>query len=172
MKPASDAEASAELIRRLYKELFWEWDLTSIDKWFSPEFRSSEMPPGIPSGPEGVRQFYAAIRSSFPDLQYSVEDVIAQGDKVVVRWRWIATHAPQVSRSGAHRPRGITHGNCHLQGRGRESCSALGRGQRPQPSAGSRRRGARTPMTSVPGPKQSTVRRTSGWSGPACTRWV
>jgi len=93
VKPASEAEANAALIRRLYKELFWEWDLTSIDKWFSPDFRSSEMPPGIPSGPEGVRQFYAAIRSSFPDLKYSVEDVIAQGDKVVVRWRWMATHA-------------------------------------------------------------------------------
>ena len=105
MTPTSQAEVNTALIRRVYKELFWDWDLASVDRWFSPDFHSSEMPSGIPRGPDGVRQFYATIRSSFPDLKYSVEDVIAEDDKVVVRWRWIATHTGSfrgLSPTGRH----------------------------------------------------------------------
>ena len=85
-------ESNAAFVRQLYSELFHDWNLESIDKSFAPEFRSSEMPPGAPSGPTGVRQFYGVIRAAFPDLTYTVEDLIAQGDKVVVRWCWNATH--------------------------------------------------------------------------------
>ena len=50
------------------------------------------MSAGTPPGPEGFRQFYARLRSAFPDLRYTVDDLIAEGDKVVVRWTWSCTH--------------------------------------------------------------------------------
>lgn len=43
-------------------------------------------------GPEGGKQFAAMMRSAFPDFEYTVEDEIAEGDKVVNRWVVQATH--------------------------------------------------------------------------------
>lgn len=41
---------------------------------------------------EGLRQFVAMFLSAFPDMQIAVEDEIAEGDKVVTRWRARGTH--------------------------------------------------------------------------------
>jgi steroid delta-isomerase-like uncharacterized protein len=89
---ADDVEHNKQLVRRLYDELFSKWNLAIIDEVFAPDFNGHEMPPGMPRGPEGIRQFYAGIRAGLPDLQLSVEDMIGEGDKVVVRWRGRATH--------------------------------------------------------------------------------
>ena len=85
-------EANKALIRRLYEEVFVNWNLDVVDQLIGPEFVGHEMPPGTPRGPLGFKQFYSSLRSAFPDLHYAVDDVIAQGDKVVVRWTWQCTH--------------------------------------------------------------------------------
>lgn len=89
---ADEVEQNKGLIRRLYDELFMKWNFAVVDELFSPEFVGHEMPPGMPRGPEGIRQFYGGIRAGLPDVQLTVEDVIAEKDKVVVRWRARATH--------------------------------------------------------------------------------
>ena len=89
---ANDVERNKQVIRRLYDELFSKWNFAVVDEIFSSEFVSHDMPPGMPRGPEGVRQFYGMIRAGLPDVQLVVEDMIADGDKVVVRWRAQATH--------------------------------------------------------------------------------
>jgi steroid delta-isomerase-like uncharacterized protein len=43
-------------------------------------------------GPEGIKQFYSALREAFPDIHFTIEDQIAQGDRVVTRWSARATH--------------------------------------------------------------------------------
>ena len=87
-----DVEQNRRIIRRLYDELFSKWNLPVIEELFSPDFVGHEMPPGTPRGPAGVRQFYAGIRAGLPDVNLTPEDIIAEGDKVVVRWRARATH--------------------------------------------------------------------------------
>ena len=89
---ARDARENTRVIRRLYDELFAKWNFAIVDEVFSPDFVSHDMPPGLPRGPEGVRQFYGMIRTGLPDVTLAVEDMIAEGDKVVVRWRATATH--------------------------------------------------------------------------------
>jgi predicted ester cyclase len=85
-------EENKALIRRLYDEVFLKWNLDVVDELIGPEFVGHEMPPGTPGGPGGFKQFYGLIRSAFPDLRYAVDDLIAEGDKVVVRWTWQCTH--------------------------------------------------------------------------------
>jgi predicted ester cyclase len=85
-------EANKSIIRRLYKEVFGDWDLSVIDELIGPDFLGHGVPAGTPRGPEGFRQFYASLRAAFPDLRYTVEDMIAENDRVVVRWRWEGTH--------------------------------------------------------------------------------
>ena len=90
---AGDTAAENErIVRRLYDELYSKWNFAVVDELFSPDFVSHDMPPGLPRGPEGVRQFYGMIRAGLPDVTLKVEDVVATGDRVVVRWRAKATH--------------------------------------------------------------------------------
>ena len=89
---ADEVEQNKRLVRRLYDEFFFKWNFAVIDDLISPDFIGHEMPPGMPRGPEGIRQFYGRIRAGLPDVQLTVEDLIGEKDKVVVRWRARGTH--------------------------------------------------------------------------------
>jgi steroid delta-isomerase-like uncharacterized protein len=47
---------------------------------------------GIPGGPEDMRRALIAIREGFPDIHVTIEDIVAEGDRVVVRNTWRGTH--------------------------------------------------------------------------------
>jgi len=91
-RSADGTRYNKEIIRRLYDEVFVKWNLAVVDELVSADFVCHAMPPGTPPGPAGFRQFYGTIRTTFADVRYTVEDLIAEGDKVVVRWKWDATH--------------------------------------------------------------------------------
>jgi predicted ester cyclase len=90
--PQDIAAANKELVRRFYQEVFVDWNLALVDEVVSPEFRSHDWPEGGPTGAQAFRDFYSQVRSAFPDTHYEVDDLIAGGDKVVVRWRLLGTH--------------------------------------------------------------------------------
>ncbi len=48
--------------------------------------------PGLESGREGFKTFVTTFREAFPDLQVTVEDMIAEGDKVAARATMRGTH--------------------------------------------------------------------------------
>jgi steroid delta-isomerase-like uncharacterized protein len=50
------------------------------------------LPPGVPAGLEGVKQVFRLLHTAFPDLQIEIEDLIAEGDKVVGRVTARGTH--------------------------------------------------------------------------------
>ncbi|MFL5561825.1 MAG: ester cyclase [Gemmatimonadaceae bacterium] len=89
---ADIAAANKKLVRRFYKEVYVDWKMALVDEVVSPRFISHDWPEGGPTGPEGFRNFYSAIRSALPDARYAVDDMIAEGDRVVVRWRLLGTH--------------------------------------------------------------------------------
>jgi len=70
-------------------------DLDVAYRNFAPEFvdRGSDVPPGMPPGPEGAKQYVGGALKKVPDLKVVIEDVIAEDDKVVVRNRWSGTDA-------------------------------------------------------------------------------
>lgn len=86
------AEDNKAIIRRLYDQLFGQWNLALIDELFSPDYIGHELPAGTPRGPAGVHQLYADIRADFPGITLTVQDIIGEGDKVVTRW--VAESAP------------------------------------------------------------------------------
>jgi steroid delta-isomerase-like uncharacterized protein len=86
------AAANKGLVRRFYKEVFVDWNMALVDEVVSPQFTSHDWLEGGPTGPQAFRDFYAAIRSALPDARYEVDDLIAEGDRVVVRWRLLGTH--------------------------------------------------------------------------------
>src|SRR6185312_10291512 len=86
------AAANKELVRRFYKEVYVNWNMALADDVLSPQFTSHDWPEDGPTGPKAFRAYYSAIRSALPDARYEVDDLVAEGDKVVVRWRLLGTH--------------------------------------------------------------------------------
>jgi steroid delta-isomerase-like uncharacterized protein len=77
----------------MVEEMFNQGNLSRADEFLAPDFvEREELPPGIPRGREGVIQLTSMLRSAFPDLQATIDDIIAEGDKVVIRQTWTGTH--------------------------------------------------------------------------------
>jgi steroid delta-isomerase-like uncharacterized protein len=84
--------ANKELLRRFYKEVYVDWNMSLVDDVVSPQFTSHDWPADGPTGPQAFRDYYTELRSAVPDARYEVDDLIAEGDRVVVRWRLLGTH--------------------------------------------------------------------------------
>ena len=86
------SEKNKAIIRRYYEDLWNPWDLEAANALISPEmeFRGSL---GITvRGIEGFRGYMSTVRSAFPDFHNRVEDLVAEGDKVVARLTYTGTH--------------------------------------------------------------------------------
>jgi len=85
-------EANKQLARDYFKA-FLQADRDWWAKHIAPTFRRND--PGLPFevvGPEGVKKLADALHPGIPDMQLPIEDVIAEGEKVLVRLRVKGTH--------------------------------------------------------------------------------
>jgi len=90
MMTPDDAKA---FVRGHFEDFVNRQDLSAADRNFAHDYREhgSDVPPGLPDGPEGPKTYLAAAFRRFPDIHVTIEDIIAEGDKVVVRNTWRAT---------------------------------------------------------------------------------
>jgi len=72
-------------VRRFYDEVFNKKNRAAIDEFIDPNHVDHSAPPGTPAGLKGVKQTINMYLTAFPDLHFTVEDIIAEGDKVVTR---------------------------------------------------------------------------------------
>ena len=79
-------------VRRFYEKVFNQKNLAAIDDFVAPNVIDHSLPPGAPGGIEGVRLTIGMFVTAFPDLNLTLEDVIAESDRVVVRWTMRGTH--------------------------------------------------------------------------------
>jgi steroid delta-isomerase-like uncharacterized protein len=96
------SEENKALVRREIEELFnHTGSLDVAQEIYAPDFVGHDptMPEGI-HGIEGAQQFAAGMRSAFPDLTCTIEDQIAEGDKVVSRWSASGTHQGETEEMG------------------------------------------------------------------------
>jgi steroid delta-isomerase-like uncharacterized protein len=92
------------LIRRLYDEVA-AGNLAVIDELVADDFVEHEKFPGLEPNKEGVKRFFAMLRSAFPDLRMEVREVLADGDLVSARVIATGTHRGDfmgMSSSGSH----------------------------------------------------------------------
>jgi predicted ester cyclase len=73
-------EENKSIVRRFVDEVQSKGDIDAIDELCSPEFVNHSAPPGVPSNCEGVKQVTAMFRQAFPDSNFTVEDMVAEGD--------------------------------------------------------------------------------------------
>ena len=84
-------EDNKALERRVFEEVLNKGNLALVDELFSPD-NVVHTSTGPVHGSEGFKQFVNMYLSAFPDLQFTIEDMVAEGDKVVTRYTARGTH--------------------------------------------------------------------------------
>jgi predicted ester cyclase len=85
-------EAQNKAIVRTYTGLTNARDLEAAFAHFSPGIVDHAVPLGMPPGIAGTRLFFNMLFMAFPDLHATIDDLIAEGDKVVDRMTCEGTH--------------------------------------------------------------------------------
>ncbi|PZR99692.1 MAG: ester cyclase [Candidatus Chloroheliales bacterium] len=81
-------EENKQLAQRWYNEVWNSGNMASFDELIALDFTEhAVLPTGpIPPGREGLRPIITSFLTSFPDIHFTPEDMIAEGDKLVVRF--------------------------------------------------------------------------------------
>jgi len=86
-------EENKALARRWFEDLFNTGNLEMADEIIAPDHVNHDPTlPDIPTGPEGQKQIVNLYRGAFTNAHISVEDQLAEGDRVVTRWTSSGTH--------------------------------------------------------------------------------
>ena len=87
------SEENKALVRRWFEEVWNRGRAEAIDEMFAEDGVAHGLAgdAGSLRGPAGFRPFHRSFRDAFPDIRVVVEDVIAEGDKVVSRYTSVAT---------------------------------------------------------------------------------
>jgi steroid delta-isomerase-like uncharacterized protein len=87
------SEQNKALSRRLAEEMFAGGKLELADELVTADFVGHDVAAPEPiRGPEGLKDQARGYRDAFPDLDMTIDDQIAEGDKVVTRWTARGTH--------------------------------------------------------------------------------
>ena len=92
-------EANKAIARRFLEEVFGQGKLAVADEIVAPDHvdRGPNSLPGLPPGPEGSKMIVTVYRNAFPDIQFTIDEQIAEGDKVVTRWTGHGTHKGELA---------------------------------------------------------------------------
>ena len=89
----SVSEQNKATVRRFNKEFIEEGDMDSFKEIIDTSFVNHTAPPGVPKGPDGIVYFFNhLLKPAFPDLVVSINDQVAENDKVTTYKTFIATH--------------------------------------------------------------------------------
>lgn len=89
----TEEETNKAQFRRTYEEMFHQGNLAVVDELIAHDCINHEVPPGMNNrGPESVRQAVTMLRTAFPDLHFTIEELVAEGDTVAGRVTMSGTH--------------------------------------------------------------------------------
>ena len=86
-------EENKAVARRFVEEAINRRDLDVLEEIFAAEFVDHTAVPGQAPGVEGLKQFFAMMDAGLPDFRATVEDVVAEADRVAVRFTFRGTHS-------------------------------------------------------------------------------
>ena len=84
------AEANKELARRFFEEVWNQGREAAIDEFLAADTIGND--PDFGTGKEVFRAQWKKWRAAVPDLHFAIEDLVAEGHKVLTRWTLTGTH--------------------------------------------------------------------------------
>jgi steroid delta-isomerase-like uncharacterized protein len=86
----SDIEENRKAAANFFEEIWNKKDESAIDRFIAIDAAGNDPKFGV--GRESFRQQWKKWISAFPDLHFDVQEIIAEGNRVVTRWRLTGTH--------------------------------------------------------------------------------
>ena len=101
----SDEEKNKALVRWWWEEVWVKGNVAATDGFVAPDYVDHPVPPGLPPGPEGMKQALTTYRTASPDVKATLDDIFAAGDRVALRWSARGTHRGEwldITPTGQH----------------------------------------------------------------------
>jgi steroid delta-isomerase-like uncharacterized protein len=91
--------ANKALIRRVFDEIIPAGDTAAMLELMDPGFVDHDPLPGQPPAAAGGAYVVSTMHTAHPDLRFTVDDLVAEGDRVTIRWTLRATNTgPMLGR--------------------------------------------------------------------------
>lgn len=84
------AEENKRVAREFFERIWNQGDESAIDQFIPLNAQGND--PDFGAGREGFKAQWRQWRTAFPDLNFEVIDLVAEGDKVLTRWTLTGTH--------------------------------------------------------------------------------
>lgn len=85
------SEQNKAVVRRIFEDHWNKKNAALVGELFAPTV-SLHTPDGVLTGLEGASLLLQTYQTAFPDFHLTIEDVVAEGDKVIVRYAFTGTH--------------------------------------------------------------------------------
>jgi steroid delta-isomerase-like uncharacterized protein len=93
-----------EVVRRVFEEVWNKKNVAAISQVMASGYiHHDAQSPSFPPGTEGYKQFVSYYLNAFPDVRFTIDDEVGEGDAVVTRWTATGTHEgdlPGLPRTG------------------------------------------------------------------------
>ena len=85
-------ESHKSLVRRLFEEVFAAGDVAAVRALVAEDTVDHNPMPGQPAGVEGIEYVVETLHTAHPDLRFTVDDLVAEADRVAIRWTMRGTN--------------------------------------------------------------------------------
>jgi predicted ester cyclase len=98
-------DANKALIRHVFEKVIPAGDAAAMRELVTPGWTDHDPLPGQPAGVEGAGYVVSTMHGAHPDLHFSIDDLIAEGDRVTIRWTLRGTNTgPMLGRPPTGKP--------------------------------------------------------------------
>jgi steroid delta-isomerase-like uncharacterized protein len=92
------SEQNKTNVRRLFEEVWNKGYVPVADELFAPTYTHHDSStPDLGRGPESEKKRVTLYRNAFPDIRFTIEDMLAEGETVVARWSCRGTHKGELN---------------------------------------------------------------------------
>jgi steroid delta-isomerase-like uncharacterized protein len=94
-----------DFVRQFIEDVINRGDIDAAERFFWEDMVEQVPFPGQGPGIEGLKGVLRGLKAAFPDMHWTIEEQIAEGDKVLTRFEWTGTHGgPFLGVAATHRP--------------------------------------------------------------------
>ena len=111
------SEANKLVARQWFDEVWNQKSAAAIDRMFHPTGKAYGFggPDGVLEGPEAFKQAYRDFLSAFPDVHVEIDELLAEVDRVAIRWTATMTHSGDGLGFPATGRQGVLHGSSFVR---------------------------------------------------------
>jgi steroid delta-isomerase-like uncharacterized protein len=88
----ANADDNVALVQRFFEEVWNKGNLSVVDELLAANYVDYNQPPGAPRGRLGYKASVNMFRSAFPDIRFTLDQILAEGDRVALRLTGRGTH--------------------------------------------------------------------------------